>query len=65
MFLKKLKRELAQEAEYRRDVSNDLHKKYWELRGDIDRLVKALGMTKDYRVINDYIKKGDPERGAE
>jgi hypothetical protein len=65
MFHKKIHRKvesLDTRIGYTEDYVRD---KYYELRADIDRLVKALGMTKDRRIIDEYIKKGGPERGEQ
>lgn len=61
MFNKKLKRSvesLSTRIDYLNDESRE---KYWALRSDLDRLVEALGMTKQETHRVEYVKKGGPE----
>lgn len=44
------------------DSLERLRDRYWELKGDHDRLVEALGMTKETTHKVEYIRKGGPEK---
>lgn len=61
MFHKELTRQITA-LDKRIDNTNEtIRDRYYSLRGDLDRLIEALGLVKDERHINRYIKKGGPE----
>jgi hypothetical protein len=62
MFNKKIKSRVERLASTVNDHRSSARDEYWSLRHDIDRLVEALGMTKQETHKIEYVKKGGPER---
>lgn len=62
MFNKKLKEKIFWLEDRVKYLETNTRDKQWELRGDIDRIAEALGLTKQETHKIEYVKKGGPEK---